>query len=236
MKTKNRTNRFGILGMVATVLIGFSSCSKSEDATPVKEGIQKSALIFTKVTGEAVHPHGDHFHGLAEGKEGQPVVIEFNEVGVATKNGHLHIDADAVYKIELKAWDHTGKEVQTDFIANKTVADQYKAFLLGGNFKLNPSSATEQGAVFQPREATYADGKTVVGKYEATGVLSYFTVGEENEGPTKDLTYVLRKLKTGVKEKIERTDWNRVDYSKVFEGENVLELKFQIHAEHGHAH
>lgn len=235
MKTKI-TNKFGVLGLMVAVALGFSSCSKDEDPVVIKEGIQKSTLTLTEVTGESVHAHGDHFHGLAEGVEGESIVIEFNENGLATKNGHLHLEADAVYKIELKAWDYDGKEVQNDFIANKTVADNYKAFLIGGNFKLNTESNTEEGAIFQPREQKYVDGVAVDGKYETTGILSYFTIGHENEGPTKEVSYVLRKLNSGVKAKVERTDWNRTDYNTVFAGENVLELKFEIHAEHGHGH
>lgn len=61
-------------------------------------------------------------------------------------------------------------------------------------------------------------------------------MGHDNEGPTKVVTYVLRKLDAGVKAKIERTDWNRNDYTKEFPGTNVLELKFEIHAEEGHHH
>ncbi|MDR2284224.1 MAG: hypothetical protein LBE37_13490 [Sphingobacterium sp.] len=235
MKTKT-TNRLSLLAVVATVILGFSSCSKDDDPVVIKEGIQKSTITLTEVSGEAVHAHGDHFHGLTEGVEGESIVIEFNENGVATKNGHLHLEADAVYKIELKAWDYHGKEVQNDFITNKSTADSYKAFLIGGSFKLNPDSDTEQGAIFQPREQKYVDGVAVNGKYETTGILSYFTVGHENEGPTKEVTYVLRKLNSGVKAKIERTDWNRTDYKTQFAGENVLELKFEIHAEHGHTH
>lgn len=237
MKTK-MTNKFGIAVMLlGFTVLGFSSCSDDKDIPdPVKEGIQKSTLTLTEVSGEAVHAHGDHFHGLDEGTEGETIVIEFDENGIATKNGHLHLEADAVYKIELKAWDYEGKEVQNSFIADKATADNYKAFLIGGDFKLNPDSETEDGAIFQPREQKYADGSAVNGKYETTGVLSYFTVGHENEGPTKEVTYVLRKLNDGVKAKIERTDWNRTDYSTVFAGENVLQLKFEIHAEHGHAH
>src|SRR5690606_31974467 len=80
------------------------------------------------------------------------------------------------------------------------------------------------------------DGSAVDGKYEVTGILSYFTVGHDNEGPTREVTYVLRKLDAGVKAKIERTEWNRSDYATELAGENILELKFEIHAEEGHHH
>lgn len=233
MRTK-KTNKFGVLGLIIALIFGISSCSKDENPAVIKEGIQKSTLTFTEISGKEVHAHGDHFHGLNEGVEGEVVVVEFNDKGIATKNGHLHLEAEAIYKVELKVWNHEGKEVQNDFIANKTVADNYKAFLVGGNFKLNTQSKTEEGAVFQPREQKYVDGVAVNGKYEVTGILSYFTIGHENEGPTKQVTYVLRKLQSEVKAKIERTDWNRTDYTTAFGGENVLELKFEIHADHGH--
>lgn len=236
MKT-NRTSRFGVLVLLAALTLGFSSCNKEDELPePIQEGIQKSALILTTVSGDAVHAHGDHFHGLAEGLEGRSIVIEFDEKGIATKNGHLHLEADAVYKVELRAWNYQGKEVQNEFLASKTVADSFKAFLVGGNFKLNTESSTEQGAIFQPREQKYLDGTAVDGKYETTGILSYFTVGHDNQGATKEVTYILRKLNAGLKGKIERTDWNRTDYKSAFAGENILELKFEIHAEHGHGH
>lgn len=220
--------------LLALILLSVTSCK--EDDPVIKEGIQRSELTFTEVSGEGVHPHGDHFHGLNEAVDGEKIVVKFDAQGNATLNGHLHLEADAVYKVELKAWDHTDKEVQSDFVSTKAVADRYKAFLIGGNFILNPASASESGALFQPRDLTYGDGTAVNGKYETTGLLSYLTIGEENEGATKNVTYVLRKLNEGVKAKVERTDWNRSDYNTAFAGENILELKFEIHAEHGHAH
>jgi len=231
-----KQNKFAVLALLGLTVFFLASCDKDDGDDPIPEGIQRSELILTEVSGETVEAHGDHFHGLDGGTEGESIVIEFDENGVATANGHLHLEADAVYKIELKAWDYTGAEVQDDFIANKATADQYKAFLVGGDLVLNPDSDHESGAIFQPREQTYGDGTTVEGKYETTGILSYFTIGHDNEGPTKEITYVLRKLDAGVKATIERTDWNRNDYADIFAGENVLELKFEIHAEHGHAH
>jgi len=233
MKNQSKLAALALLGLT---VFSVASCNKDDDNDPIREGIERAELIFTEVSGEAVEAHGDHFHGLDGTTEGEPIVIKFDENGIATANGHLHLEADAVYKIELKARDYTGKEVQGDFIASKAVADNYKAFLIGGDFILNPDSDDESGAIFQPREQTYGDGAAVNGKYETTGVLSYFTVGHDNEGPTKEVTYVLRKLDAGVNAKIERTDWNRSDYATTFAGENVLELKFEIHAEEGHHH
>jgi len=224
------------LGAFLLAVISFSITSCKDEDPVIKEGIQRSELTFTEVSGEGVHPHGDHFHGLNEAVEGEKIVVKFDANGNATSNGHLHLEADAVYKLELKAWDHNDKEVQNDFVSSKAVADSYKAFLIGGDFILNTESASESGALFQPRDLTYGDGSAVNGKYETTGILSYLTIGEENEGPTRNVTYVLRKLNVGVKAKIERADWNRSDYSTAFAGENILELKFEIHAEHGHAH
>lgn len=67
------------------------------------------------------------------------------------------------YKIELKAWDYTGREVQNDFVKDKVTADSYKAFLTSGDFVLNRDSDDESGAIFQPREQTYGDGTAVDG-------------------------------------------------------------------------
>lgn len=231
-----KQNKLVALAIVAFTIFSLGSCSKDDDTTPISEGIERSELILTEVMGEAVYPHGDHFHGLNSGVEGEPVTIEFDENGIAVSNGHVHLEVDAIYKIELKAWDYTGQEVQNDFIVDKAVADDYKAFLIGGDFILNPDSDDEHGAIFQPREQEYADGSAVNGQYETTGILSYFTIGHDNEGSTKDVTYVLRQLNSGLKATIERTDWNRNDYTEAFPGENMLELKFEIHSEDGHHH
>jgi len=235
MKMKKQ-NKLAVLALAGFTIFSVVSCNKNDDNDPIREGIERTELVLTEVSGEAVEAHGDHFHGLDGATENEPIVIKFDENGIATANGHLHLEADAVYKIALKAWDYTGREIQNDFVASKSVADNYKAFLVGGDFILNPDSDDESGAIFQPREQTYGDGSAVDGKYEVTGILSYFTVGHDNEGPTREVTYVLRKLDAGVKAKIERTDWNRSDYATEFAGENILELKFEIHAEEGHHH
>ncbi len=232
MKTQNKLATFFLIG---AALFSGVSCKKDKD-DPIREGIEKSELIFTEVTGEDVEAHGDHFHGLGNAVDGESFKITFDETGRATSGGHLHLEADAVYKLELKAWDFTGKEVQNDFIASKAVADQYKAFLIGGNFILNADSDDESCAIFQPRDLKYGDGTDVSGQYETTGVLSYFTVGHDNEGPTKQVSYVLRKLNAGVKATITRSDWNHSDYAARFAGEDVLKLTFEIHAEEGHHH
>lgn len=201
--------------------------------------IQPSAeLIFTEVSGdESLYAHGDHFHGLGGVVEGESVKVTFDGNGKALSNGHLHLDPHAIYKIELKTYDAQGNETQGQYIANKATADQYKAFLIGGNLKLNANSAENEGAIFQPRETTYTDGSPVNGQYETTGIVSYFTIGHENESLNDDITFVLRKLNEGVKATISRSDWNRSDYASAFAGENVLELKFEVHAEHdGHDH
>lgn len=219
------------------VATSVTSCKKDDDGPePVKEGIERSELILTEVTGAAIEAHGDHFHGLTDLTEGTPIVIKFNDKGAATANGHLHLEADATYKIQLKAWDYTGKEVQNDCIASKAMADNYKSFLVGGNFVLNKDSQHESGAIFQPREATYGDGTAVTGATQTTGILTYFTIGHDNEGATKEVSYILRKLDNGVKATITRSDWNHNDYATKFAGEDVLKLNFEIHAEEGHGH
>jgi hypothetical protein len=220
---------------LGVAVISLNAC-KDDEKEPVKEGIQRSELILTEVSGEGVEAHGDHFHGLANAVEGESKVIKFDDKGNAMEGGHLHLEADAIYKIELKAWDHTGKEVQNDFIASKAVADGYKAFLQGGSFVLNPDTEHEDGAIFQPRDQKYGDGTDVAGQYETTGIVSYFTVGHANEGGTVNVAYILRKLNAGVKAEITRKDWNDPNYQTRFAGENVLDLRFEIHAEEGHHH
>jgi len=224
------------IALIGATILFASSCKKDDNNKEVKEGIERSEITLTEMSGAAIEAHGDHFHGLTDLTAGTPVVIRFDENGKATANGHLHLEAEAVYKLELKAWDHTGKEVQNQFIENKSAADQFKAFLTGGNFVLNKDSKTESGAIFQPKEATYADGTAVTGQYETTGVLAYLTIGQDNVGPTKEVTYVIRKLEQGLKAKITRSDWNHTDYASRFAGQDVLKLKFEVHVEKGHAH
>ncbi len=178
----------------------------------------------------------DHFHDLSDKVGGKTYTVKFDKDGNATSGGHLHLEADAVYKIELKAWDYAGREVQGEYLKSKAVADQYKAFIIGGDLILNPQTNDESGAAFQPRERTYGDGTTVNGKYETTGITGYLTIGHANESLASRMTYVLRKLNAGVKATIERTDWNDKNYATRFAGENVLELKFEIHIEEDHHH
>ncbi|WAC40289.1 hypothetical protein [Pedobacter sp. SL55] len=221
--------------LAAILFVSVLSACKKDNEDPIQEGIERAELIFTEVDG---HAHGDHFHDLADKAGVAPIVVKFNNKGAAISGGHMHIEAEAVYKIQLKAWDYTGKEVQNDFIANQATADNYKAFLVGGNFILNANTTDESGAIFQPRETTYGDGTAVsgTGGIGTTGVLSYFTVGHSNEGATKELSFILRKVNAGVKATITRNDWNRVDYANVFGGQDVLKLNFEVHAEEGHLH
>jgi|SRR5690606_1297524 len=229
---KNKSTLCILAGLTA-VLLFVTSCSKDDDHLPIREGIQRSELILTEVSGESVEAHGDHFHGLDDGVEGESISIQFDENGKVASGGHLHLEADAVYKIALKAWDYAGEEVQNNFIATKSTADGYKAFLVGGDFILNTATDDESGAIFQPREKDYADGSEVGGALETTGVLSYFTVGHSNEGSTKEVSFVMRKLNAGEKAKVTRSDWQN---ETKFAGENILKLSFEIHAEEGHHH
>jgi len=221
--------------LAAILFVSVLTACKKDNEELIQEGIERAELTFTEVDG---HAHGDHFHDLADKTGVTPIVVKFNNKGAATSGGHMHIEADAIYKIQLKAWDYTGKEVQNDFIANKTAADNYKAFFVGGNFILNAKTTDESGAIFQPRETTYGDGTAVsgTGGIGTTGVLSYFTVGHSNEGATKEVSFILRKVNAGVKANITRNDWNRNDYATAFGGQDVLKLNLEIHAEEGHAH
>lgn len=185
-------------------------------------------LIFTEVD---AHPHGDHFHDIAEKGGVEPVSISFDANGNALAGGHAHISPQGVYKIEFKQFDGAGQEIQGQYIKNKSTADAYKAFLTGGAFVLNANSATSTGAIFQPKETTYGDGAAVSGATETTGVISYFTVGKDNGGE-KDVVFVLRKFAdTTTKAKITRADWNVTDYASKFAGQDIVRLSFEIHAE-----
>ncbi len=191
-----------------------------------------AALVFTELSGgESLYPHGDHFHGLAGAVDGKSVTVTFGSDGNAITNGHLHLEAEGFYRVELKTFDEEGKETQTRFIANEVTAANYKAFLVGGDFVLNPDAADETGAIFQTRETKYADGADITGgAVNTTGVISYFTMGHSNEEGEKDMIFVMRRLNDGVKPTITRVDWNRTDYATAFAGTNELELKFEIHA------
>lgn len=222
---------------VMGALLAFS-CSDNEDPVVPQEGIQKASLVFTELSGgDELSAHGDHFHGLDAATAGESITIEFDEAGNAVSGGHLHLHADGIYKLELQAWDYQGNRVETDFIQDKATADFYKAFLIGGDFILNTETTDETGAIFQPREKEYADGTAVNGKYETTGVLSYLTMGEANEGDTKAVTFILRKFADNTtKATVERVDWNADDYATRFSGEDVLTLEFELHAEHEEEH
>lgn len=197
-----------------------------------------AALVFTEVTGGAsLYAHGDHFHGLGGTlTDGESKTVTFDAEGNAISGGHLHLEAEAVYRVELKVYDAEGNETQGRYIADKATADQYKAFLVGGNLKLNSESENNEGAIFQPRELKHGDETDVTGSggTGTVGILSYFIIGHENEDLEADVAFVLRKLSSGVKTTITRNDWNRTDYATVFAGSNELELKFEIHVEHGH--
>ncbi|WP_186757835.1 hypothetical protein [Echinicola salinicaeni] len=215
------------------VLLGFS-CTEDDEPMIPKEGIEKAHLVFTALSGDDhLSAHGDHFHGIDGATEGESVSVEFDAEGNAIGGGHLHLDPEVIYKVELQAWDYQGNRVEEDFISNKATADQYKAFLIGSDFILNPDTDDESGAIFQPRDMEYGDGSPVDGKYEVTGILSYFIVGESNEGGARAVSYVLRKFDDlATKANVERIDWNADDYEERFAGEDVLDLKFEIHAEH----
>jgi len=219
MENKHQNKLIPALMVLGLGMFSLASCSDDDPANdPAKDSLKRSELVFTEAEGE---PHGNHFHGLGDKQNGKVVTVKFNDKGEATENGHLHLEAEAVYKLELKTWDENGKEVQQGFIADEATASNYKAFLIGGDFILNQKTEKETGAIFQPREQKFGDGKDVTGAggIGTTGILSYFTIGEDNEGGTKQVRYVLRKLDAGVKEKITRDDWNAADYKTKFAGE-----------------
>ena len=187
-------------------------------------------LVFTEVD---AHPHGDHFHDIADKSGLEPISVNFDNNGKALGDGHAHIIPAGVYKIDFKQFDATGQEIQGQYIKDKATASLYKAFLTGGAFVLNPNSTTSSGAVFQTKETTYGDGSAVTGAIETTGITSYFTAGKDNAGE-KDVAFVLRKFKdTATKATITRVDWNRVDYVSKYPGDDVIKLSFEMHAEEG---
>jgi len=186
-------------------------------------------LIFTEVKGSA---HGNHFHDLADKENIEPSTISFDNTGKAIA-GHAHLKPAGIYKIELKQFDADSKEIQGQYIKNKTTADYYKAFLTNAPFVLNSKSKNESGAIFQPRETKYEDGTAVNGALETTGIITYFTAGKDNEGE-KNVVYVLRKFSdSATKPKITRDDWNHSDYVTRYPGEDVIKLSFELHAEEG---
>ena len=210
--------------------------STTEEATfKLEQKDPVAALVFTKITGSGIVAHNDHFDGLGSAVEGTSVTVTFDENGTAISNGHLHLEPDGIYKISLKTYDANKNETQNQYIANATAAANYKAFLAGGNFILNINSAAGNGAIFQPRETQYADGTAVSGAVNTTGVISYFRIGDDNQGE-KNVTFIMRKLNAGVKATITRADWNRTDYATAFAGTNELELKIEIHAEEEYNH
>jgi len=227
-------NKLWALAVLCMATFTFTSCNNDDELPVDPNAIERSELIFTQITGPStLYPHGDHFHGLGGAVEGESQTISFNSDGVATSGGHIDLDPEGYYKLELRVWNYAGNEVQQDYIKDKATADEYKAFLLGGPMVLNAQTTDQSGALFQPREMQYGDGTAVSGQFETTGILSYITIGESNEGEHA-VTYVLRKLNAGEKAKITRNDWNDPTYATRFAGTDVLRLNFEIHAEHGH--
>lgn len=216
----------------AAAALFLTACSKDdENVTPENpDVVTSSRLDFIEVNGSA---HGDHFHDLAE-KTGEKdsIAVLFNDKGEA-QNGHVHLDPHKIYRMQFHLFNSAGKELQQSFLTSKAVADSFKVFVSGGNFILNPTTGdAENGAIFQPREQAYGDGSAVNGKYETTGLLAYFTVGEANSGAEADISYVLRKFNDATtKGKIERTDWNHADYASKYAGTDVVKLTFELHAE-----
>ncbi len=235
---KKQNNKSLVLAALGAAAILTFSCSEDDGPVIPQEGIERASLILTELEGgEGLSAHGDHFHGINSATEGESMTITFDAEGNAVSGGHLHLEADGIYKIELQAWDYQGNRVEGDFIKDKATADLYKVFIVGGGFVLNTETTDETGAIFQPREQTYGDGSPVDGQYETTGILSYFTVGESNEGETLPVSFVLRKFNdAATKATVTRVDWNSSDYAARFPGSDVLTLDFEIHAEHGHDH
>lgn len=234
---KRYNNKFLLSSLLAASLFTFS-CSDDDPVPVIREGIEKASLVFTELSGsDDLSAHGDHFHGIDAAIEGETMTIEFDSEGNSMSGGHLHLDPEVIYKLELQAWDYEGNRVEGDFVKDRATADLYKAFIQGGNFILNTETEDESGAIFQPRDQTYGDGTAVDGQYETTGILSYFIVGESNEGETVNVSYVLREINNpDTKATITRSDWNASDYTERFPGKDVLRLNFEIHAEHGHDH
>lgn len=230
IQNQNRSkNRFLGVALGATLLV-ISACSKNDETLPMRTGIQRSALSFTEVKGEA---HGDHFHGLSELEGSKTHTISFDADGRVQSGGHFHLQAEGIYRIELKAWDQSGKEIQNNFIANQDSAANYKAFLTGGNFLLNAKSEDGAGAIYQTRESQYGDGSAIGGAAETTGIVAYLRIGQANVRSGIKLSYILRRLESGEKMKITRSDWQ--DESR-FRGKNVLRLNFEPHMDGAHNH
>ncbi len=234
---KKHNTKFLLPSLLTASLFAFS-CSDDDPMPAIQEGIEKTSLVFTPLSGgDDLSAHGDHFHGLGAAVEGEPINVVFNADGTAAGGGHLHLDPKVIYKLELQAWDYEGKRVEGDFVKDKATADLYKAFLQGGNFILNTETDDESGAIFQPRDQAYGDGSAVEGQYETTGILSYFIMGESNKDRTVNVSYVLREFtKADTKATVTRLDWNAADYTERFPGKDVLKLNFEIHAGHGHDH
>ena len=219
------------LAYLAIVSVLFTSCSDANEEVIPNQSIQRSELIFTAMS-EDVTPHGDHFHGISNGVEKESITVKFDSNGHPEENGHLHLEADVVYKMQLKVYDFDNKEIQDEFIASREVANSYKAFLIGNKLHVNGEQNNQQGAIFYPRDLVYGNGESTntSNKYELTGILSYFTIGEQNAKETQRLTFVLRKLAdASTKEKIELKDLIRNDELIPFPGTDILKLKFEVH-------
>lgn len=209
------------------LLVGIVSCKKDDD-TPILGKEVRASLQFTELEGTKGAAHGDHFHGVATAKEGAVIKINFDASGQSLASSAINLNTEIAYKVDLKVYDENGGEIQDTYVKNLTTANEYKAFLIGDKLIANANSETNGGAIFQPRDTIYADGTKVNGKYEMTGLMAFFTLGNENKGNTKKLSYILRKIEPDVKAKIERVDLLDQAYATKFQGKNILELTFDI--------
>lgn len=227
MKTKFIKSTSAMLFVYVGILFGIVSCKKDEHVPILGEEVRAS-LQFTELLGTKGAAHGNHFHGVSSAKEGAVITINFDASGNAMSNDITNLNAELAYKMDLKIFDESGAEIQQQYVENLSIAENYKAFLTADNLIANANSETNGGAIFQPRDTSYTDGTKVNGQYEMTGLISFFTLGLENKGKTKNITYSLRKIEPGVKVKIERADLLDQDYANKFNGKNILELKFNI--------
>lgn len=205
----NKLRHYSFAILIGFIALSFTSCKKDDPIAEIpEEEIGTASLTFVEVAREA---HGDHFHyDSIPGAE--PLVVSFDNSGLAPVGAHIHLSEGKTYKVSLKAFDFANREMQQEFVAKD---DIHQAFILGA-----PAGILDY---------VYADRNAENVKINV-GVTGYITVLEESDSFT--FRYVLRHLNPGVKASITAGDWNNINFDTLFSGANDLDLKFLLHPVH----
>ncbi len=176
-----------------------SSCSKNKPTIEVdQEELSAASLVFTPV--EVVDNNGSISYVAIEGAVASEIEFKGNPL-LPNVGAHIDLHVGETYKMELKSFDFAGRASQQTFVER---AESHQAFLVD--------------APVNSVDFVYNDNQV--------GVTAYITIKKETSPFT--WRYAMRHLNNGVKNRIQASDWNNVNFLQ-FTGANDLDLKFQAH-------